>query len=158
MLAQTIIMLAAAASVTVDPAACRRTSLGRTGGAAWESDGKRHLSVSVDAPSAGDVSLECRIRVPAGTTEVTLSFDHAYVSFQPSGSRQTGSGLRLAANGKPVAEVTRVAGEDWIESRNRSWTVPVTGNSVVLRIDAHDASTADPLRIDLDGLRVTPSR
>ncbi len=155
MFAHTIMMLAAAAAVAVDPAGCRRTSSGRTGAAGWESDGKGHLSVSVDAPSAGDVSFECRIRVPAGARSVSVSFDHAYVSFQPAGSKSEGSGLLLSLGTSTQGALTRVAGEDWIQSRNRSWTAPVEGKTVTLRVTAHDASDRDPLRIDLDGLRIT---
>jgi hypothetical protein len=154
MLAQTIMMLAAAAVVAVDPGACRKAASGRTGAATWESDGKGHLSVSLDVPAAGEVSLECRIRVPAGATEAVLNFDHAYISFQPAGSRRNGSGLKLTANGKPLGELIRVAGEDWTESRNRSWSVPVTGSSVTIGITAQDASASDPVRIDLSGLKV----
>lgn len=155
MFAHTIMMLAAAASVALDPAGCRKVSSGRTGSAAWESDGKGHLSVSMDVPSAGEVTLECRVRVPSGTATVTVGFDQAHVSFQPSGSKSAGSGLVLQVGPSCRGELTRVAGEDWTEARKRAWSVPVSGRNVVVRVTAKDNSDKDPVRVDVEGLRVS---
>jgi hypothetical protein len=156
MIPSALTMLAAALTFVVDPSLCRQNSTGRTGAANWNSDGKDHLSISVDAPSVGDVSLQCSLRIPPGVRSVTLSLEHILVSFQPAGSKETGSGLVMTLGPSCQASVTRVAGEDWIEARSRKWTavVPEGSRSIVLRVAAHDASSRDPVRLDVTGLKV----
>lgn len=149
-------MILAAGSVMIDPGLCRQVSSGRTGAAVWNTDGQNHLSVSLDAPSKGEVSLYCRVPVPAGTGAVTLSFDRTLVSFQPAGSRAPGSGLLLAV-GDCGGHLLRVAGEDWIEARLRRWVAQVVSGrrGVEVRVIVRDVSDRDPVRIDLTGLRLT---
>jgi hypothetical protein len=91
-------------------------------------------------------------------TAVTLEFDAALISFQPAGSKTIGSGLLLSVGRTCRAELIRVAGEDWIEIPRRAWSVPVPAGarSVEVRVTSRDSSPADPLRIDLRGLRLTP--
>lgn len=156
MIPSALTMLAAALSFVVDPSQCRQTSTGRTGAATWNSDGRDHLSISVDAPSVGDVSLQCNLRIPTGVKSVTLSFDHVLVSFQPAGSKATGSGLVMHLGPACEAAVTRVTGEDWIEARARKWTatVPEGTRSLSVRVTLRDTSNSDPVRVDLVGLKV----
>jgi hypothetical protein len=111
----------------------------------------------MDARSTGEVSLRCRVESPADADAVTIEFDRALISFQPAGSKATGSGLTLSANSCHESLV-RVAGEDWIEAPHRSWTVKLDPDrrEFELRLAVTDNSDRDPVRVDLWGLRVTP--
>ena len=150
-------VLLAAASIFIDPGLCRQSTAGKTGPSAWATDGRNHLSVSMDARSTGEVSLRCRVESPADADAVTIEFDRALISFQPAGSKATGSGLTLSANSCHESLV-RVAGEDWIEAPHRSWTVKLDPHrrEFELRLAVTDNSDRDPVRVDLWGLRVTP--
>lgn len=151
-----LLMLAGTLSFVVDPSQCRQVSSRRTGGSSWNSDGQGHLSISLDAHSQGEVSLECKVRVPEGVRSITLTLDHVLVSFQPAASKNPGSGLVMRVGPSCTATVTRVAGEDWIEARSRQWTaaVPAGARTVLVRVGALDDSDLDPVRIDVSGLVV----
>lgn len=141
-----------AVAVLIHPGDCRQT---RIGPSEWSSDGRGGLSASTDARTTGDLTLRCRIQVPSGTETMTLAFDKSLISFQPAGSKATGAGLVIRAGACRV-EIVRVAGEDWIETPARAWAVPVQGRIVEVSITLRDNSAADPVRIDLTGLRSLP--
>jgi hypothetical protein len=88
--------------------------------------------------------------------EVILQFEHIEVSFLPAGSRQSGSGVIVEAEGARL-EILRVAGEDWIQSPHRWIVVPVRKGTreieVVVRLI--DGSYQLPVRVDLRRLCVT---
>jgi hypothetical protein len=148
------VTLAFAVSVVIDPAMCRQS---RTGSAAWQTDGRGGISASTDARTTADLVLNCRVPVPKGVTSVTLQLDRALVSFQPAGSKTNGSGLLLSVGRGCRAELIRVAGEDWIETPRRAWAVKLPRGSrhLEVQVTARDLSAADPLRIDIQGLRVS---
>jgi hypothetical protein len=143
-----------AAAVLIDPAHCRQT---RIGPAEWSSDGRGGLSASMDARTLGNLSLRCRVPVPAGAQNATISYDKLLISFQPAGSKAVGGGLLLEA-GSCKIELLRVAGEDWIETPSRAWSVPVSGRTLDVTITMRDNSVLDPVRVDLTGLRLLPGR
>lgn len=149
------VFLAFAVSIALDPAACRQSHKGAA--ATWSADGRGGISTSTAAGTKGEVTLRCRVPVPEGVSAVTLELDRAHISFQPAGSREGGSGLLLMIGRACGAELIRVAGEDWIETPRRAWTaaVPAGSRAVEVTITARDSSNADPLRIDLQGLRLT---
>ena len=144
--------IALAAAVFLHPGDCRQT---RIGPSEWVSDGRGGLSASTDARTTGELTLRCRIPVPAGAGSVTLAFDKALISFQPSGSKAIGSGLVIRAGGCHI-ELVRVAGEDWIETPARAWAVPSGSRSLDVTITLRDNSSENPVRIDLAGLRLLP--
>ena len=96
--------------------------------------------------------LRCRIRVPAAIEQISVELDSSEISFQPAGSRESGSGVVIEANGARMA-ITRVAGEDWIQTPRRSITVAVKGE-VLLLVRLIDNSAVNPVRVDLRGLRI----
>jgi hypothetical protein len=144
--------LALAAAVLIHPGDCKQT---RIGPSEWVSDGHGGLSASIDARTTGELTLRCRIAVPPGTDTITLALEKALVSFQPSGSKGTGSGLVIKAGACRI-ELVRVAGEDWIETPPRAWRVRNTARTVELAITLRDNSDRDPVRVDLTGLRLLP--
>ena len=145
--------LALAAAILIHPGDCRQT---RIGPSEWVSDGRGGLSASIDTRTTGELTLRCRIPVEAGTDIVTIALDKSLISFQPTGSKGTGSGLVIKA-GACLIELVRVAGEDWIETPPRAWRVPITARTVELAITLRDNSDKDPVRVDLTGLRLLPS-
>jgi hypothetical protein len=149
------VTLAFALTVALDPATCRQP---RAAAGAWQTDGLGRISASTDARTTAELALKCRVPVPKGVTSVTLELDWMLISFQPSGSKTNGSGLLLSVGRGCRAELIRVAGEDWIDTPPRSWTVdlPPGSRHVDVTVTARDVSDADPLRIDIQGLRVSP--
>jgi hypothetical protein len=145
---------ALAASVLIDPALCRKVP-GSVG--TWETDGRGGLSASSGAGTVGTIGARCRIVLPAPAAIVTLHFDRVLISFQPSGSRATGSGLSLAVGDTCAVSLTRVAGEDWMQSANRAWQVTLNppARAVHVSIALRDVSSTDPVRVDLQGLRIS---
>ena len=139
--------------VLIDPAWCRQQS---SGPARWQTDGRGTLTASTEARFTGEVVMRCNIRVDQKAAEVLLQFEHVEVSFQPAGSRESGSGLIVEAEGARL-EIIRVAGEDWIQGPHRAVVVPVGKGAreihVVVRLV--DGSERLPVRVDLRGLRVT---
>lgn len=152
-----LLTLTLALSGSIDPVACRQSG---SVTARWAGDGHGGISFSADAPASGEVTLRCRVPVPSGATAVTVAFNRALVSFQPAGSKAAGSGLLLNIGRACRAELIRVAGEDWIEARHRAWSleVPAGARRIDITLTARDASKQDPIRIDLEGLRISPGQ
>ena len=143
-------VLAFAAAVTIDPGVCSQR---RIGPSEWTSDGRGVLTASTDARTTGELTLRCRVPVPADSTTVTLALDKLLISFQPAGSRTSGAGLVIQAGGCRI-EIVRVAGEDWIETPRRAWTVRTASRVLDVTVTLRDNSDKDPVRIDLTGLRL----
>jgi hypothetical protein len=143
-------LLALAAAVAVDPGVCRQR---RIGPSEWTSDGRGVLTASTDARTTGELSLRCRLPVPADSTTVTLVLQKLLISFQPAGSKTSGAGLVIQAGGCRI-EIVRVAGEDWIETPRRAWTFRAESRVLDVTVTLRDVSEKDPVRIDLTGLRL----
>jgi hypothetical protein len=117
--------------------------------ARWQEDGRGGMTVASDARAVGTLAARCRVNLSG--RPVKLEIDHLYVSFVPKGSSATGSGLVIEM-GECKLEFLRIAGEDWIEARQRSCTGTGERDVTVRFIDN---SEKDPVRVDLRGLRVT---
>jgi hypothetical protein len=136
---------------------CRRSGSTLDPAATWNFDGHDGMSASFTRSGTGTVKLVCRVRFREPATSVTLKHDRVLVSFLPAVSRALGSGVRIEVGGCSIAYL-RVAGEDWIEAGKRAWNVnlPAATREVIVRIDATDVSRADPMRVDLSGVAVSP--
>ena len=143
-------LLALASAVTIDPGVCRQR---RIGPSEWTSDGRGVLTASTDARTTGELSLRCRVPVPPESTTVTMALNKLLISFQPAGSKTTGAGLIIRAGGCQI-EIVRVAGEDWIETPRRAWSIRTASRVLDLTVTLRDNSEKDPVRIDLTGLRL----
>jgi hypothetical protein len=99
--------------------------------------------------------MRCKVRWKEAVSQVRLEFEHAEVSFQPAGSRETGSGIVIEAGGARL-EILRVAGEDWIQAPRRSMAVPLREDSRELEVVVRliDSSAMVPVRVDLRKLCV----
>ena len=126
-------------------AQCRTVRSGNIGpDTSWQTDGRGRIWLSTTAAQTGTVELRCRI------SQGSIEVDRVHISFQPAGSPATGSGLLIRA-GALAWHIERVAGEDWIEVRKRSGAA--AGRLLIVR--AEDRSGADPMRVEVEGLRVT---
>ena len=144
-------LLALVLPVLIDPAFCRQQSAGP---ARWQSDGRGTLTISTESKFVGEVVLRCKVSVPEGTKAVMLELDHSEISFQPAGSRETGSGIVIEAGGARL-EILRVAGEDWIQTPRRFARIPVHGRSIAVVVRLIDNSPSLPVRVDLKRLRLS---
>jgi hypothetical protein len=151
--------LAASIAGAAGPRDCREKRTGSLGWPVWSFDGRDSWSASTDARNTGQALLRCRLDLPSAVTQAVLHIDHLLVSFVSRGSRQAGGGLSIRAESQEIPFLS-ATGEDWIEAGPRSWRLifdrPVSRVTVELRLI--DNSPADPLRIDVRGLRVTAPR
>jgi hypothetical protein len=83
--------------VLIDPALCRQQS---SGPARWQTDGRGTLTASTEARFTGEIVMRCSVRVGQNAAQVLLQFENVEISFQPAGSRESGSGVVIEAGWK----------------------------------------------------------
>lgn len=150
------LLLAAMAAHAAEFGRCsekRSTTLGTT---VWARDGRGNWSASTAARQVGTAALRCRVDLPEPSSEVTLVLQQALISFIPSATKEAASGLRIELPGRAI-DLTRVAGEDWIETGPKEWHVrlPAPARRFYVVFTLHDLTPRDPVRIDLFGVKVS---
>jgi hypothetical protein len=122
----------------------------------WAFDGRGGISASTDLRATGTVTLTCSVKFAAAAAAVRLRHEKVLVSFVPSRQKTTGDGLEIETRGSGSIDYLRVAGEDWIESRRREWTLPlnVPQREVTVVLRLIDTSRDVPVRVDIQGLTV----
>jgi hypothetical protein len=135
---------------------CRQSRDDSASTSAWAFDGRGGISASTDLRATGTVTLTCRVRFAVAATAVRLRHEKVLVSFVPSRQKTTGDGLQIETRGAGSIAYLRVAGEDWIESRLREWTLPlnVPQREVMIVLRLIDTSRHVPVRVDIQGLTV----
>lgn len=143
---------------------CRQNRSASAGSVAWWFDGHGGISASSDARTTGTVTMKCRVRLPSPVHAVTLAHEDVLVSFLPRGTRETGGGFvaSITDGRRPLCSVnlTRVAGEDWIEAGRLSYSISFEKplREVTVELKLIDNSDRVPVRIDIRNLTIQSGR